>query len=63
MSRIRVFLVDDEEFTRREAESGMGFGRNPAAGAVGQREPGDRVNLEIDTMARYAARLAEAASE
>jgi riboflavin synthase len=26
------------------------------------RQPGDRVNLEIDTMARYAARLAEAAA-
>jgi len=26
----------------------------------GDRQPGDRVNLEIDTMARYAARLAEA---
>ncbi|MDN2564954.1 riboflavin synthase [Aquibium sp. A9E412] len=26
----------------------------------GERRPGDRVNLEIDTMARYAARLAEA---
>lgn len=29
----------------------------------GERRVGDRVNLEIDTMARYAARLAEAASE
>lgn len=29
----------------------------------GERKVGDRVNLEIDTMARYAARLAEAASE
>lgn len=29
----------------------------------GQRTVGDRVNLEIDTMARYAARLAEAAKE
>lgn len=29
----------------------------------GERRPGDRVNLEIDTMARYAARLAEAAAE
>lgn len=28
-----------------------------------ERQPGDRVNLEIDTMARYAARLAEAAKE
>ena len=27
----------------------------------GERKAGDRVNLEIDTMARYAARLAEAA--
>ncbi|MET3660187.1 riboflavin synthase [Aquamicrobium ahrensii] len=27
----------------------------------GERQAGDRVNLEIDTMARYAARLAEAA--
>ena len=27
----------------------------------GERQVGDRVNLEIDTMARYAARLAEAA--
>lgn len=26
----------------------------------GQRQAGDRVNLEVDTMARYAARLAEA---
>ncbi|MGN6585184.1 MAG: riboflavin synthase [Rhizobiaceae bacterium] len=26
----------------------------------GDRQPGDRVNLEIDTMARYAARLVEA---
>lgn len=25
----------------------------------GQRQPGDRVNFEVDTMARYAARLAE----
>lgn len=25
----------------------------------GQRRPGDRVNFEVDTMARYAARLAE----
>lgn len=29
----------------------------------GERQPGDRVNLEIDTMARYAARLAEAAAQ
>lgn len=29
----------------------------------GQRNVGDRVNLEVDTMARYAARLAEAAKE
>ncbi|MGB3417176.1 MAG: riboflavin synthase [Mesorhizobium sp.] len=29
----------------------------------GEREAGDRINLEIDTMARYAARLAEAAAE
>ena len=29
----------------------------------GERKLGDRVNLEIDTMARYAARLAEAAKE
>ena len=29
----------------------------------GERKVGDRVNLEIDTMARYAARLAEAAAE
>jgi riboflavin synthase len=29
----------------------------------GQRKVGDRVNLEVDTMARYAARLAEAAKE
>ncbi len=28
-----------------------------------ERRTGDRVNLEIDTMARYAARLAEAAKE
>ena len=26
----------------------------------GERQPGDRVNLEVDTMARYAARLVEA---
>lgn len=29
----------------------------------GRRQVGDRVNIEIDTMARYAARLVEAASE
>ncbi|WP_309086100.1 riboflavin synthase [Chelativorans sp.] len=29
----------------------------------GERKVGDRVNLEVDTMARYAARLAEAAAE
>ena len=29
----------------------------------GERQAGDRVNIEIDTMARYAARLAEAAKE
>jgi riboflavin synthase len=29
----------------------------------GERLVGDRVNLEVDTMARYAARLAEAAKE
>jgi riboflavin synthase len=29
----------------------------------GERQVGDHVNLEIDTMARYAARLAQAASE
>ncbi len=29
----------------------------------GERKSGDRVNLEIETMARYAARLAEAAKE
>ncbi len=29
----------------------------------GERRVGDRVNLEIDTMARYAARLAEASSQ
>lgn len=29
----------------------------------GERRVGDRVNIEIDTMARYAARLAEAAKE
>jgi len=29
----------------------------------GERRVGDRVNLEVDTMARYAARLAEAAGE
>jgi len=29
----------------------------------GERQAGDRVNVEIDTMARYAARLAEAAKE
>ncbi|HEY6632604.1 MAG TPA: riboflavin synthase [Rhizobiaceae bacterium] len=29
----------------------------------GERQAGDEVNLEIDTMARYAARLAEAATE
>ncbi len=27
----------------------------------GERQAGDRVNFEVDTMARYAARLAEAA--
>ncbi len=29
----------------------------------GQRAVGDRVNIEVDTMARYAARLADAAKE
>jgi riboflavin synthase len=29
----------------------------------GERQVGDSVNLEIDTMARYAARLAEAAEQ
>jgi len=29
----------------------------------GERRAGDRVNIEVDTMARYAARLAEAAAE
>jgi riboflavin synthase len=29
----------------------------------GERQPGDRINLEVDTMARYAARLSEAAAE
>lgn len=29
----------------------------------GERQSGDRVNLEVDTMARYAARLSEAAAE
>lgn len=29
----------------------------------GERQTGDHVNLEVDTMARYAARLAEAAKE
>ena len=29
----------------------------------GERQAGDRVNLEVDTMARYAARLSEAASQ
>ena len=29
----------------------------------GERQVGDRVNLEVDTMARYAARLAEAAGQ
>jgi riboflavin synthase len=29
----------------------------------GERKPGDRVNLEVDTMARYAARLAEASGQ
>lgn len=29
----------------------------------GERQVGDEVNLEVDTMARYAARLVEAASE
>ena len=29
----------------------------------GERQAGDHVNLEVDTMARYAARLAEAAKE
>ncbi len=29
----------------------------------GERQAGDRVNLEVDTMARYAARLAEAAGQ
>jgi len=29
----------------------------------GERQIGDKVNLEIDTMARYAARLAEAAAQ
>lgn len=29
----------------------------------GEREVGDRVNIEVDTMARYAARLAQAAAE
>jgi riboflavin synthase len=29
----------------------------------GERKVGDKVNLEIDTMARYAARLVEAAKE
>jgi riboflavin synthase len=29
----------------------------------GERKVGDRVNIEVDTMARYAARLAEAAAE
>jgi len=29
----------------------------------GERQAGDRVNLEVDTMARYAARLAEAAAQ
>jgi riboflavin synthase len=29
----------------------------------GERQAGDAVNLEVDTMARYAARLAEAAKE
>ncbi|MCK9551488.1 riboflavin synthase [Aquamicrobium sp.] len=29
----------------------------------GERQVGDRVNLEIDTMARYAARLSEAAAQ
>ena len=28
----------------------------------GERRAGDRLNLEVDLMARYAARLAEAAS-
>lgn len=29
----------------------------------GERQPGDKVNLEVDTMARYAARLSEAAQQ
>lgn len=34
-----------------------------AVSTWGERHVGDRVNLEVDTMARYAARLAEAAKE
>ena len=30
---------------------------------IGSLQPGDRVNLEVDQMARYAARLLEAAEE
>jgi riboflavin synthase len=33
-----------------------------AATTWGERRTGDRANLEVDTMARYAARLAEAAA-
>ena len=29
----------------------------------GERDEGDKVNIEIDTMARYAARLSEAAEQ
>ena len=36
---------------------------SPAVTTWGERKAGDRVNLEVDTMARYAARIAEAASE
>lgn len=34
-----------------------------AVTAWGERQAGDRVNLEVDTMARYAARLAQAERE
>ena len=33
-----------------------------AATTLGERRAGERLNLEVDLMARYAARLAEAAA-
>ena len=56
-------LVDRQQGGRQSLHHPADPAHAGGHGIWGGRKAGDRINLEVDTMARYAARLVEAAAE